>query len=248
MSSAKAAPPPRPLDPLAGLLSYLVPGLGQIYQGRVAKGLLFLVCVYTLFFYGVYLGTSRVTIGAQTYKISSNVFLPDSADERNNPLGLPPLLRNLYDRPQFLGQFWVGVAAWPAVIQYLAFDRAQDERIDQELDSHYRELESKTKELAALGPEDKEKADELRKELEQKRAEIEVLERHPKRRHPILGQFQREPSPRSSNAVNTCGDKRLELAWVYTVIAGVLNIMVIYDAVAGPAFLLPGADPTRKVV
>jgi hypothetical protein len=29
----------------------------------------------------------------------------------------------------------------------------------------------------------------------------------------------------------------LELGWVYTVIAGVLNIMVIYDAVAGPAFL-----------
>ena len=41
----------------AALLSYLVPGLGQIYQGRVGKGILFFVCVYTLFFYGMYLGS-----------------------------------------------------------------------------------------------------------------------------------------------------------------------------------------------
>ena len=30
------------------------------------------------------------------------------------------------------------------------------------------------------------------------------------------------------------GDKRFDLGWVYTVIAGVLNILVIYDALAGP--------------
>src|SRR5437763_670048 len=50
-----AAPPHRP-DPFAALLSYLVPGLGQIYQGRVGKGVLFLVCLYALFFYGMFLG------------------------------------------------------------------------------------------------------------------------------------------------------------------------------------------------
>jgi hypothetical protein len=48
----------------------------------------------------------------------------------------------------------------------------------------------------------------------------------------------REPSPVAINVVNNAGDKRLELAWVYTVIAGVLNILVIYDAIAGPAFAL----------
>ena len=37
------------------------------------------------------------------------------------------------------------------------------------------------------------------------------------------------------------GDKTWDLAWVYTVIAGVLNVMVIYDAFAGPAFVMrPG--------
>ena len=33
-----------------------MPGLGQIVQGRLGKGLLFFVCLYTLFFYGLFLG------------------------------------------------------------------------------------------------------------------------------------------------------------------------------------------------
>ena len=51
-----------------------------------------------------------------------------------------------------------------------------------------------------------------------------------------LGNFQRTPSEPALNAVHTSGDKLLELGWVFTVIAGVLNVMVIYDALAGPAF------------
>jgi hypothetical protein len=53
----------------------------------------------------------------------------------------------------------------------------------------------------------------------------------------LFGQFERAPTIESLNALNTSRGKDLELAWVYTVIAGVLNIMVIYDAMAGPAFL-----------
>src|SRR5438067_466518 len=33
--------PPVKLDPLAAFLSYLIPGLGQVKQGRIGKGLLF---------------------------------------------------------------------------------------------------------------------------------------------------------------------------------------------------------------
>src|SRR6266849_4666080 len=64
-SRRNAAINPHPLDPWAAFLSYLVPGLGQIYQGRVAKGLLFCVALYALFFYGMYLGHGM------------NVYLPD---------------------------------------------------------------------------------------------------------------------------------------------------------------------------
>jgi hypothetical protein len=179
--------PPRPQDPMAAFLSYLIPGLGQIYQGRVGKGLLFFVCIYTLFFYGMFLGSGTVTFDGTTYTVPSNVYLPDTAGQ-NNPLSLPRLAANLYNRPQFLGQFWVGVAAWPAVWQYYSADKTPDDK-----------------------------------------------------GHPILGQFERTPTQEALNALNTSRDKLLDLGWVYTVIAGVLNIMVIYDALAGPAFLAMAA-------
>src|SRR5205823_3168988 len=102
--------------PLAGLLSYLVPGLGQIYQGRISKGVLFFVCLYGLFFYGQALGSWQ------------NVYLPDTS-----PPGAlvrsssPRLFSDLYNRIYFAGQFWIGAAAWPAVVQYLNYDDNQTE-------------------------------------------------------------------------------------------------------------------------
>ena len=38
-------------------------------------------------------------------------------------------------------------------------------------------------------------------------------------------------------------DKMPDLGLIYTIIAGVLNILVIYDAYAGPAFLPPRKKP-----
>src|SRR5947209_7471117 len=159
-------PVPRPPSPLAGLLSYLVPGLGQIYQGRVGKGLLFMVCLLGLFFYGMALGSWK------------NVYLADTAGAPgNNPWNLPLPAANVYNRPQFAGQFWIGVAAWPAIYQY---------------------------NTPAPGP--------------------------------LLGEFERTPDEHEVNRLQQEGDKTWDLGWVCTVIAGVLNILVIYDAVAGPAF------------
>ena len=37
-----------------------------------------------------------------------------------------------------------------------------------------------------------------------------------------------------------------ELGTLYTVIAGLLNLLVIYDAVAGPAFSAPDSDNKKK--
>jgi hypothetical protein len=167
--------PPVKLDPLAALLSYLIPGLGQIYQGRVGKGLLFFGGLYLLFFYGMWMGQWR------------NVWLPD-AD------GLPAVALAGQDlggaakavsyRPQFLGQFWIGTAAWPAVYQYIVYDPAKD---------------------AA----------------------------------PVFGKFERTPDEKELNNLQRNGNKRWDLGWVYTVIAGVLNLLVIYDAFAGPMFREP---------
>jgi hypothetical protein len=84
-------------------------------------------------------------------------------------------------RIHFLGQFWIGVAAWPAIWQY----------------SHYEEA------------------------------------REP---NGLFGSFQRMPAESKVNQIQNEDDKSWDLGWVFTVIAGVLNIMVIYDALAGPAF------------
>jgi TM2 domain-containing membrane protein YozV len=177
-----AAPPK--LDPFAAVLSYLVPGLGQIYQGRMAKGSLFLVCLYALFFYGMYLGQW------------SNVFLADTADA-NPAWRLPRWATNLYNRPHFAGQFWIGAAAWPAIWHY-THDPAN----------------------AGLGPINN--------------------------RQDFIAKFEAAPSEKELNDLQRDGDKHWDLGWVYTVIAGVLNVLVIYDAFAGPAFG-PGSESSKDV-
>ncbi len=167
--------PPVKLDPLAALFSYLIPGLGQVYQGRVGKGLLFFGGLYLLFFYGMWMGQWR------------NVWLPDVSDMPQMQVGgfqFSGVPSALWYRPQFMGQFWIGTAAWPAVVQYINYDRT-------------------------------------------------------KNTGPIFGQFQRMPSEDELNELQRNGSKRWDLGWVYTVIAGVLNLLVIYDAFAGPMFREP---------
>jgi hypothetical protein len=176
--------PPIKHDYIAAGLSYLIPGLGQVYQGRIGKGLLFFFGLYSLFFYGMSMGSWR------------NVWLPDVSDMPPLELAgnkLPGIPSSLYYRPQFMGQFWIGVAAWPSVVQYVNFDSTKD-----------------------TGP--------------------------------IFGAFQRTPPEGTANdpadlvtlnKLQRDGNKRWDLGWVYTVIAGVLNLLVIYDALAGPMFRDP---------
>ncbi len=158
--------PPRKLDWLAAALSYLVPGLGQIYQGRAAKGTLFFVSLYALFFYGMWLGNFK------------NVYLPHT-DTQQNLIKYPEFLGDLENRLHFAGQFWIGIAAWPAVVQYLSDPNADESK--------------------------------------------------------VFGTFERAPKESDLNTLQRNGDKRWDLGWVYTVIAGVLNFLVIFDALAGPA-------------
>jgi hypothetical protein len=162
-------------SPMAGFLSYLVPGLGQISQGRIAKGVLFFVCLYGMFFGGMALG------GWNNVYIVKNAKVGD--DWANNPWHVNHRgLANLINRMHYLGQFWIGVAAWPAVWQYNGWPLPS-----------------------------------------------------------FLRDFQRAPETAEDDErmgqVLAKSDKTPDVAWVYTVIAGVLNILVIYDAFAGPAYV-----------
>ena len=170
MPESSAATPPRTLDPLAALLTFVLPGLGQVIQGRIAKGFLFFFSLYGLFFYGMAMGQWK------------NVWIPQHDEVApTDILGykLDGIVKVLANRREYLGQFWMGAAAWPAVVQYFAFD--------------------KTKETG-----------------------------------PLFGSFQRCPPEDVINHLQRDGNKRWDLGWVFTVIAGVLNLLVIYDALAGP--------------
>jgi TM2 domain-containing membrane protein YozV len=161
--------PPSHYDWTAALLGYLVPGLGQIYQGRVGKGLLFLVCLYTLFFYGMYLGSWK------NVYINNDANAPAAAGQQRT------WVNGLIAKSRYFGQFPIGVAAWPALLQYNSKEPP-----------------------AYLGN---------------------------------FKDFQRAPTEDELNRLQVNGDKTWDLGWVYTVIAGVLNVMVIYDALVGPAFV-----------
>ena len=163
---------PQPL--FAGFLSYLVPGLGQIVQGRIAKGVMFMVILLSMFIGGQYLG------GWRTVYITR--------DTNDNKLWIwnlsPGLITNVVcHRWHYAGQFGIGVAAWPAIFQY----------------------ERCPKDDKAIEP------------------------------RGFWNTFQRAPSEKNLNDYLRAHGKMPELAWVYTVIAGMLNILVIFDAFAGPA-------------
>ena len=185
-------PPARRYDWPAAVLSYLLPGLGQVLQGRVGKGVMFFVCLYGLFFYGLWMGQRQ------------NVWLPEPS--KLPDIGLPLLGRlsgtpkALAHRPQFLLQVGIGVAVWPAIVQYVAHDPAAD----------------------PAGP--------------------PVV--------PFLKDYMLAPSETKLNDLQRPTTTTFELAWVFTVIAGALNLLVIYDALAGPVIRddeeYPPVSPPRR--
>lgn len=174
-----ASPEPSASSAIAAVLSYLVPGLGQIVQGRIGKGLLFMVCLLSLFHAGQAMGGWR------------NVYLPndDGSAGRGQFRHAPnrnPLIAIKDHRWHYAGQFWIGAAAWPALFHYFGTPLPMAER------------------------------------------------------DPFWADYQSTPEEATQNAFLVNSDKTPDIGLIYTVIAGVLNLLVIYDAFAGPAF------PSRK--
>jgi TM2 domain-containing membrane protein YozV len=148
-------------DPgLAALMSWLIPGSGQIYQGRTAKGILFMVCILGTFFYGLHLGGSAVVHAS---------WKPQSR------------------RLPYICQFGLGLPAMPALVQ------------------SYRMNHGKA---------------------------------------PLWNGFMAPPQtnragdgvPDELDEIHDNLHRWFELGTAYTMIAGLLNILVIFDAWGGPAF------------
>jgi len=151
-------------DPVAAaILAWLVPGLGHFYQGRSAKGMLFMVCVLGTFFYGLFLSEGRAVYASWT---DWDKHLP------------------------YLCQVGAGLPALPALVQT------------------YRVRNGEA---------------------------------------PFLGGVMAPPAtPGELNDMHRKLHQYLELGTVYTMIAGLLNVLVIYDAWGGPVQLIADDKKRRR--
>jgi len=142
-------------DPLvAAVLAWLIPGLGHIYQGRRAKGLLFMSCLLCTFFYGLFISDGRA------------VYASWQESDKRYP---------------YLCQLGAGLPALPALVQT------------------YLVREGKA---------------------------------------PLMGGVMAPPAtPAELNDWYKTLNRYFELGTVYTMIAGLLNILAIYDAWGGPVQL-----------
>jgi hypothetical protein len=201
-------PKPPPLRFIAALLSFTVPGLGQILQGLVAgnprrfwKGVFFCVSLLGMFFYGQWLGAWRNVYLAH---YQEEMIHAERRGEAKQALRWPwgsvmaPLAGDLRARWTYLGQFWIGLAAWPALWNYYL--------PDQPIFGTYQASPG------ALRKDDQRDRRELLAEADQLDSDLQF--------GPGMGRI-------------------FDVAWMYTCIAGIMNLLVIYDAWAGPVRLVP---------
>ena len=160
-------------DPLvAGVLAWLIPGLGHIYQGRTAKGALFAICILGTFLYGLYLGGSKeVGWGRAVYY-----------SFRPNDWRLP-----------WLCQIGIGLPTVPMTL-------LQSSLKDKPLLDGFMAPPPLSESGESNGP--------------------------PTQPPP--------PSQMSLAWINRLLPRYFEMGTVYTMIAGLLNILAVYDACCGP--------------
>jgi TM2 domain-containing membrane protein YozV len=170
-------------DPaLAALLAWLVPGLGHVYQGRTAKGVLFFVCLVSTFVYGCYLGgSSKVGWGRVVYVA----------------------WRDDDTRLAYLCQVGIGLPALPAIVQA-----------------------SRAKKGSVLW---------WNGFMAPPRPEGGFGNGDAAAQHALAGQP-------SLDDLNFHLRGYFELGTAYTMIAGLLNILAVYDAWGGPVF----PEPAKK--
>jgi hypothetical protein len=199
-SAESSAPPPdRKLhaeelhlnlrDPVvAGVLAWLIPGAGHWYQGRRTKAILFFLCIYATFFYGLWLGGGRVVYASWG----------PTSDEKRLP---------------YLCQIGTGAVALPALWQAQRYSNGKFAELMHE------------------------KADPKN----DKRSFSEWFMAPPL---PALEHVPGEREARDEiDIINYRLNRRFELGTVYTMVAGLLNLLVIFDALGGPAY---GAASARS--
>jgi hypothetical protein len=175
----------------AAFLAWMWPGAGHFYQRRWAKGYLFMICILSTFFYGLFIGRGRV------------VYASFKSDDF---------------RWQYVCQLGAGVPALPAIAQAMKTQDGADpffvlcERHTQnsatpyEIVNEARPAIGKTFKDGFMAP----PAGPISQQ-----------------NNDVLGQWHFEMK------------HLFEIGTLFTVVAGLLNMLAIYDAFCGPAILTP---------
>ena len=178
----------------AAFLAWLVPGAGHIYQGRYAKGMLFMVCILSTFLFGLGLGRGRC------------VYATDSTGKLNY---------------YYIAQFGAGLPALPAVVQSIKTSGGNDPFF----------------ELCERFPADYEnvgmrfhKVDRTQEDISRERTLKDGLMAPPA--GPIY-----EAEPDTLAMWHFDYKHMFEIGVLYTLVAGLLNLLAVYDAFCGPAII-----------
>ncbi|MBI1899772.1 MAG: hypothetical protein HYS13_01500 [Planctomycetia bacterium] len=158
---------------IAAFLAWLVPGLGHFYQGRRFKAIVFFVCIFGTYSYGLALGEGRV------------VYAPtrDTGEQFRLNLGGRKLAVG-WRQLQFLTQAAVGLPIAPAVAAaYIDPDGSLP---------------------LAFG-----------------------------------NRWFMPPDTQELNELYLLMPRRFEMGTLFTLVAGLLNILAIFDAYGGPVILEP---------
>jgi hypothetical protein len=183
-AAAPQQPPPINLkDPvMAAFLAWLIPGLGHLYQGRIAKAVLFFVCIMGIYVYGIYLG------GNSELGYGRAVYFAFRDDEW---------------RLNYICQIGVGLPSLPALVQAMRMSHG--------------------------------KAVFFNGFMAPPRQLNMVDERNPNTNQPTNPNIHQPTLDKILRDLNLY----FELATFYTMVAGLLNVLAIYDAGCGPVMLIP---------
>jgi hypothetical protein len=258
---------------ISGLLAFLIPGAGHLYQGRIFKGLIYLVCIHAAFFTGMCLGEGMTV----HYKVP-----PNAQGWRKISLS-------------YAAQ--VGAGAWPALIQARRVDSKDNQIVDSlsgtmtapfrgvleatgpGSDGFEGPLKGTIELQPADGPGDRNVKGTFRGTLNGREMELDLahgfrLDRaigaspgrqlrvrvvrqpddHPDFDLVLRGEIPRplwnwyEVPPETPVLQEITGrlGKYFELALVFSWIAGLLNILAIWDCVKGPSLGFGDEQPTSS--
>ena len=173
---------------LAAVLSWLVPGLGQLYQGRTTKGSLFMVAILATFVAGMWLGGGKVVYASWKPGDTRWAFVCQAGA---GIVALPAVVQSSQllgpsRQPLFLGGFMAPPLAPGQYVSRAYADRLCQYDPDITADDFFD--------------------------------------------RPQLKQFRRDQLAQCHRQLGTF----FEIGTLYTMLAGMLNLLVIYDAWAGP--------------